>query len=46
MNAQDTSNITFSSFECYIPLAVGYLLLTLPISFLTRTLETRARFET
>ena len=46
MNARETSNITFSSFECYIPLAVGYLLLTLPISFLTRSLEGRSRFET
>ncbi len=45
-NAREASNITFSSFECYIPLAVGYLLLTLPISFLTRYLETRGRFET
>ncbi len=45
-NAQDTNNITFSSFECYIPLAVGYLLLTLPITFLTRHLERRNRFET
>ncbi len=46
MNARETSNITFSSFECYIPLAVGYLLLTLPISFLTRSLENRSKFET
>ena len=46
MNAREASNITFSSFECYIPLAVGYLLLTLPISFLTRFLENRGKFET
>ena len=46
MNARETSNITFSSFECYIPLAVGYLLLTLPISFLTRYLERAGRFDT
>ena len=46
MNAREASNITFSSFECYIPLAIGYLLLTLPISFLTRYLEGRNRFET
>ena len=45
-NAQDTSNITYSSFECYIPLAVGYLILTMPISFLTRHLEKSSRFET
>lgn len=45
-NAQETGNITFSIFECYIPLAAGYLILTLPISFLTRYLEGRSRFET
>ena len=45
-NAQDTSNITFSSLECYITLAVGYLILTMPISLLTRHLERRNRFET
>ena len=46
MNAREASNITFSTFECYIPLAVGYLLLTLPVSLLTRHLENRSRFET
>lgn len=45
-NAQEAGNITYSILECYIPLAVGYLLLTLPISFLTRYLEGRSRFET
>ena len=45
-NAGETGNITFSIFECYLPLAAGYLILTLPISFLTRYLETRSRFET
>ena len=45
-NAEDTSNITFSSLECYIALAFGYLILTLPISFLTRHLEKSGRFET
>ncbi len=45
-NAQETGNITFSILECYIPLAAGYLILTLPISFLTRYLEGRGRFDT
>ncbi len=45
-NAQETGNITFSILECYLPLAAGYLILTLPISFLTRYLEGRSRFET
>ena len=45
-NAEDTSNITYSSLECFIVLAVGYLVLTLPISLLTRLLEKSNRFET
>ena len=45
-NAMETSNITYSSLECYTLLAAGYLLLTLPITFLTRALEKRGRFET
>lgn len=45
-NAQDTSNTTYSSLECFIVLAMGYLILTLPISFLTRHLEQRAGFDT
>lgn len=45
MNARDTSNLTYSTLECYIPLAVGYLILTIPITQLTRYLETRSRFE-
>jgi ABC-type amino acid transport system permease subunit len=31
-NAQQVSALTYRSFECYIPLDVGYLLLTLPIT--------------
>ena len=45
-NAEEAGNITFSALECYLVLAVGYLILTLPISFLTRHLEGRAAFET
>ena len=45
-NAEEAGNITFSVLECYLVLAVGYLILTLPISFLTRYLEGRSRFET
>lgn len=44
--AQETASVTYSNFECYIPLAAGYLLLTLPISIATRWLETRATYET
>ena len=45
MNARETSDLTFSTLECYIPLAVGYLILTIPITQLTRYLEARSRFE-
>jgi polar amino acid transport system permease protein len=45
-NVKEISANTFGSLECYIPLAVGYLILTLPISLLTRYLEGRNRFET
>src|SRR6266699_1383676 len=44
--ARDINSITYSTLECYIPLALGYLLLTLPISLWTRSLEKRLRFET
>jgi len=44
--AKMVSDNTYSPLEAYLPLAAGYLLLTLPISFLTRHLEERHRFET
>lgn len=45
-NAQEISSITYSTLECYLLLAVGYLFLTLPISMWTRWLEGRAKFDT
>jgi polar amino acid transport system permease protein len=44
--ARDINSITYSTLECYIPLAIGYLILTMPISLWTRSLEKRLRFET
>jgi len=44
--ARDVNSVTYSTLESYIPLAVGYLALTLPISLWTRALEGRLRFET
>ncbi len=44
--ARDVNSVTYSTLECYIPLAVGYLALTLPISLWMRTLERKLRFET
>jgi polar amino acid transport system permease protein len=46
LNAQNVSSYTYSNFESYIPLAIGYLALTLPISLWTQSLEQRTRFET
>jgi polar amino acid transport system permease protein len=46
LNAQNVSSYTYSSFESYLPLALGYLVLTLPISLWTQSLERRNRFET
>ncbi len=45
-NAKLVGDNTYSPLEAYLPLAFGYLLLTLPISFYTRRLEARHRFET
>ncbi len=44
--AQEVNSFTYSAFESYLPVAVGYLLLTLPISLWTQHLEHRARYET
>jgi len=45
-NVQEANNFTFSAFEGYVPLVLGYLVLTLPISFMSRWLEGRFRYET
>jgi polar amino acid transport system permease protein len=39
MNAQEVDAITYSTLESYIPLALGYLLLTYPVSYYTNRLE-------
>ncbi len=44
-NARDINALTFSTLESYLPLALGYLVLTLPISWWTQRLERRLRFE-
>jgi polar amino acid transport system permease protein len=45
-NAQEVNSFTYSTLESYLPLAFGYLIITLPISFWTRRLESRCHFET
>jgi polar amino acid transport system permease protein len=44
--ARDVNSATYSTLESYLPLAIGYLVLTLPISVWARGLERRLHFET
>jgi polar amino acid transport system permease protein len=44
--AQQVNSATYSTLESYLPLAVGYLVLTLPISLWTNTLGSSIRYET
>jgi polar amino acid transport system permease protein len=44
--AQNINALTYSTLESYIPLAVGYLLLTLPLFGLSRWLEQRFAYDT
>lgn len=43
--AQQVNSATYSTLESFAPLALGYLLLTLPISALSRWLERRFHYE-
>lgn len=43
--ARNANVASLSTLECYLPLAVGYLLLTLPLSACSRWLERRFRYE-
>lgn len=45
-SAQQVNSATYSTLESYLPLAVGYLILTLPISLWTNTLGSSIRYET
>lgn len=45
-SAADVASLTYSNLECYLMLAPGYLILTLPISLWTRWLEKKHRYET
>jgi len=46
LNAQEVNAFTYSTLESYLPLAAGYLLLTLPISLASRALERRFHYAT
>lgn len=43
--ARNVNSATYSTLESYLPLAAGYLALTLPLSALSRWLEHRFRYE-
>ncbi|MET3873990.1 amino acid ABC transporter permease [Puniceicoccus vermicola] len=43
LNAQEVNSFTFSAFESFLPLACGYLILTLPISLFSRRMEERLK---
>ncbi len=45
MQARQVNAATFSTFATYIPLAIGYLILTLPLAILSHRLEKRFRYE-
>lgn len=43
--ARNVNSATYSTLESYLPLAAGYLAVTLPLSALSRWLERRFRYE-
>lgn len=43
--AQEVNSFTYSTLESYLPLAAGYLLLTLPLSAASRALERAFKYE-
>jgi polar amino acid transport system permease protein len=45
-NVLEVDSLTFTTFENYILLAIGYLALTLPISLLTKRLERKMAYAT
>lgn len=44
--ANQVNSATYSTFESFVPLGVCYLVLTLPVSLLSKWLEGRMRYET
>ncbi len=46
MNAQEVNAFTYSTLESFIPLAVGYLILTFPISYFSKKMEKRFSYAT
>lgn len=46
LNAEEVNAYTYSTLESYLPLAIGYLAITLPLSLWTQWLEKKFRYET
>ncbi len=44
-SAQQINSATYSTLEVYLPLGLAYLMLTLPISLWSKSLEKRFRYE-
>ena len=45
LNAREVNSFTYSTLESYAPLAIGYLMLTLPLSAASRWLEKAFSYE-
>lgn len=45
LNAQEVNTSTLNAFESFFPLAIGYLILTLPVFYLSRHLEKQLTFD-
>ena len=43
---REVNSNTYNALESYLPLALGYLILTMPISLWTRYLEKKHKYET
>jgi polar amino acid transport system permease protein len=46
LSAQETNAFTYSTLESYLPLALGYLVITLPILWCSHLLEKKFAYET
>lgn len=44
-SAQQINSVTYSTLESFLPLAIAYLILTLPISLLSKKLEEKFHYE-
>ncbi len=45
LSAQEINSLTYSTLEAYIPLAIGYLLITAPIAWISHKIEMKLQYE-